>query len=314
VTELDLALALAELALFLRTPAGLATLAAAGGLLGMSGLLRLQKQGVAERRLGLRPQAATSRPRPGGPGVGDQLVKATSRLVLMATPTATLDAYRRTMVLGGDAGSLAEVQRFLGVKGLLAIGLAGVYTLVAVAGGQAPGILLLVILAVLGFYLPHLRLRRRVARRQREIRRSLPDVLDLLTICVEAGLGFDGALGRVVGKRDDALGHELDRVLNDMRLGRSRREALKALGTRVDVPDVSVFVAAIVQSEQLGASISRVLVVQSEQMRIRRRQRAEELAQKAAIKLLFPMVFLVLPALFVVILGPALPSMLKGLA
>lgn len=312
--ELDWAVVLAEAARVMRTPAALATIAAGGGILAMTGLLTLQKESFVVRRLGRPALAPTSRPRPGGPGVGDQLVTVSSRLVLLATPTATLDAYRRTMVLGGAAGSLVEVQRFLGVKGLLAIGLMGAYGLVAAAGGQSPSIFLLAILAVAGFYLPHLRLRRRVAARQREIQRSLPDVLDLLTICVEAGLGFDGALGRVVAKRDDALGHELDRVLNDMRLGRSRRDALKSLGTRTDVPDVNAFVSAMVQSEQLGASIARVLVVQSAQMRTRRRQRAEELAHKAAIKMLFPMVFLILPALFVVILGPALPSMLRGLA
>jgi tight adherence protein C len=137
--------------------------------------------------------------------------------------------------------------------------------------------------------------------------------LDLLTISVEAGLAFDSALQRVAEKWDNELSREFRRVLTDVRLGRSRREALRDMAQRTGVEDVQTFTAAIIQAEQLGVSIGKILRVQADQMRIRRRQRAEEAAQKAPIKMLFPMVFLIFPSLFVVILGPAVPKLMDSL-
>ncbi|MGH2502344.1 MAG: type II secretion system F family protein, partial [Ktedonobacterales bacterium] len=137
---------------------------------------------------------------------------------------------------------------------------------------------------------------------------------DLLTISVEAGLGFDQAMGRIVSKSNNTLGREFGQVLYQMRLGLPRREALRQIAERTGVDDVTQFVGAIIQAEQLGASIGRVLRIQSAEMRVRRRQRAQKLAQQAPIKMLFPMAFLILPSIFVVVLGPAIPRIVHVFA
>lgn len=159
--------------------------------------------------------------------------------------------------------------------------------------------------ALLGFFLPLLWLRTKINKRKREIIKSLPDAMDLLTITVEAGMGFDGALQKVAEKWDNELSRAFGKLVQEMRLGVIRREALRNMSNNMDVPDVTSFVAAIIQADQLGVSIAKILRVQSEQMRTKRRQRAEEAANKAPIKMLFPLVFLIFPALFVVLLGPA---------
>jgi tight adherence protein C len=166
--------------------------------------------------------------------------------------------------------------------------------------------------AGVGYMLPGIWLGQQIKKRKKSIIKALPDALDLLTISVEAGLGFDVALQRVTEKWDDELSREFRRVISDMRLGRSRREALRDLGERTGVEDVQTFVSAIIQADQLGVSMSKILRLQSDQMRVKRRQRAEEEAQKAPILMLFPMVFLIFPALFVVILGPAIPRLVES--
>jgi tight adherence protein C len=137
------------------------------------------------------------------------------------------------------------------------------------------------------------------------IRKSMPDALDLLTICVQAGLGFDAAMSRVAEKWEDALADEFSRCLREIRLGNVRRVALRNMADRIGITEMSSFVAAIIQSEQLGVSMSKVLGIQSEQMRIRRRQIAEEKAQQAPVKMLFPMALLIFPSIMIILLGPA---------
>jgi tight adherence protein C len=166
---------------------------------------------------------------------------------------------------------------------------------------------------VIGYLLPGIWLGQQIKKRKHNIVKSLPDALDLLTIAVEAGLAFDSGIQRVADKWENELSREFRRVLADMRLGRTRRDSLKDLATRTGVEDVQTFTAAIIQADQLGVSMAKILRIQSDQMRIRRRQRAEEAAQKAPVKMLFPMVFLIFPALFVVILGPAVPRIMTGL-
>ncbi len=166
---------------------------------------------------------------------------------------------------------------------------------------------------VLGYYLPLLWLSSRIQRRQKEILFALPDGLDMLNICVGAGLGFDAALSRVGERWRTALAQEFNRVVAEMRLGKPRRQALLAMAERTEVPDVDNFVATIIQADQLGVSIAKVLRTQAEHMRIKRRQRAEELARQATIKLLFPLVFLIFPSMLVVLLGPAIPQLLRTL-
>jgi tight adherence protein C len=138
----------------------------------------------------------------------------------------------------------------------------------------------------------------------------LPDVLDLLTVSVEAGLGFDQAVVKVIEKFKGPLAEEFHRTLQEVRMNKPRREALRALADRVGIDDLTAFIAALIQADQLGVSIAKVLRIQSDQMRIKRRQRAEEQAQKASIKMLFPLIFFIFPAMFIVLLGPAVLSMM----
>jgi tight adherence protein C len=175
-------------------------------------------------------------------------------------------------------------------------------------------ILLLALFGGIGYLIPVLWLRQQTNKRRGEVVRALPDVIDLLTISVEAGLGFDLALARVVSKSDSALSREFARVLTEMRYGIARRDALRALAERTGVEDLGAFISAIIQAEQLGASVANVLRIQSVEMRVRRRQNAERLAQTAPIKMLFPMAFLIFPPIFVVVLGPAIPHVVHAFA
>ena len=160
---------------------------------------------------------------------------------------------------------------------------------------------------------PEFWLGRRIRARQHAILLQIPDALDLLTISVRAGLGFDAALGKVVEKMEGPLIDEFRRALAEVRVGKARRDALRDIVPRTEVPALTNFIGAIIQAEQLGVSISKVLQVQSEQLRIERRQRAEEMAAKAPIKMLFPLVGCIFPSLFIVILGPAIILIVKTL-
>ena len=167
--------------------------------------------------------------------------------------------------------------------------------------------------AGIGYIGPEFWLGRRVRGRQKLILIQIPDALDLLTISVRAGLGFDAALGKVVEKMQGPLVDEFRRALAEVRVGKARREALRDIVPRTEVQPLTNFIGAIIQAEQLGVSISKVLQVQSEQLRIERRQRAEEQAAQAPIKMLFPLVGCIFPSLFVVILGPALILIMQNL-
>jgi tight adherence protein C len=312
-----LAAAVAAVPGLVGAPTTLAALAALGVLIAAWGALSLRQPGLVAQRLGQAvPIAHTLEEAELQRSFHDRvlwpLVMACSRLVLRYTPHSAIEGYRRKLVLAGSPGGL-DVRDFLGLKGLFTLGLPAIYAVLSVLVLSVPSPLVVIALAGLGFRMPDFWLSKRIKARQLAVQRALPDTLDLLTICVEAGLGFDAAIGRVVEKRDDELSREFGRVLTEMRMGRSRREALRSLSERTDVRDVNTFVGAIIQSEQLGVPISRVLHTQAEQMRMRRRQRAEEAAHKAPIKMLFPMVFLIFPSMFVVILGPAMPGIFKML-
>lgn len=164
----------------------------------------------------------------------------------------------------------------------------------------------------LGFMLPELLINSLIQRRQKAIRKALPDALDLLTICVEAGLGFDGAMAKVYEKWDNPLSLSFGRVLREIQLGKLRREALRDMADRIGLAEVTSFVASVIQSEQLGVSMAKVLRIQADQMRIRRRQRAEEEAHKAPIKMLIPMAVLIFPSICIVLMTPAILQLLKS--
>ena len=158
---------------------------------------------------------------------------------------------------------------------------------------------------IIGIFGPEARLNGAIGKRRTEIEQQLPDVIDLLVISVEAGLGFDAALGRVIQNVPGELAREFQRTLQETRVGVSRVDALRSLAARTDVDDLNSFVLALIQADQFGVSIARVLRVQAEEMRIRRRQRAQERAFAAPVKLIFPLLIFIFPALFIVILGPA---------
>jgi len=234
------------------------------------------------------------------------MMDAAARFVTRFTPQQSLEATRHKLELAGRPNNWGPAE-FWGVRALAGVLMAVLIFLLMSTTRQSLKQSLLYSGAVgaLGFYLPVLWLRSKIRRRQEEIIRALPDALDLLTICVEAGLGFDAAMSQVTDKWDNELSRAFARANQEMRLGKLRREALRSMADSMDVPDVSSFIAAIIQADQLGVSIAKVLRIQSEQMRIKRRQRAEEQARKAPVKMMIPLAFLIFPSIYIILLGPA---------
>lgn len=178
--------------------------------------------------------------------------------------------------------------------------------------GFMKSILALFMGAIGGYLLFELIIMNRINTRQRAIERGLPDALDMLTISVEAGLGFDAAIQKVAQKSEGPLSEEFSKTLQEMRIGRTRREALRDLGLRTGVSDMGRFVDALIQADQLGVSMGNVLRNQSDQMRVIRRQRIQEQAMKAPIKMLFPIMIFIMPSIFIILLGPAIMEMYKA--
>ncbi len=164
-----------------------------------------------------------------------------------------------------------------------------------------------------GFWLPQIMLTSRVTRRQKEVRKAMPDALDLLTICVEAGLGFDAAMSKVSEKWENELSLAFARAIREIQLGKVRRDALRDMSDRLGIAEMTSFVAAIIQSEQLGVSMAKILRIQSDQMRVKRRQRAEEEAHKAPVKMIIPMALLIFPTIMIIILTPAALQIMTSL-
>lgn len=224
--------------------------------------------------------------------------------ILAVLPHSLLGTLKKRLILAGSpvnpSGYLLATAASMAVFGVLALTM----ILAVGAGFQAQQLLIVIVLAVVGAVLPYLWLEGRIRRRQATIIKSLPDSFDLITTCVEAGLGLDAALSRVAEKVQGPFAEELSQTLREIGLGQSRRDALYDLGQRTGVPDLLTFVNAVIQAEQMGTSVGQVLRVQADQMRIRRRQRAEEQAHKAPVKMTFPLVLCIFPTLFLVILGP----------
>ncbi|MBP2636733.1 MAG: Type secretion system domain protein [Firmicutes bacterium] len=261
----------------------------------------------------------------GRPGIEDELAKPFRQRILaplkgdMATvlskitPKAVRATLEQKLIMAGGFGKLTS-NEFILVMSFLALALpvitGTIGVLSGIAGSKVIGAM------ALGFLvsqlLPFMLLNKKIAARKRSIQKDLPDVLDLLTVSVEAGLGFDGALAKLSEKMKGALVDEFSRVLQEMRMGVARRQAVVSMGVRCDVPDLSLFTASLVQADQLGVSIGNVLRVQSAAMRQKRRQRAEEQAMKAPIKMLLPLVLFIFPSLFVVLLGPAVIQMFNS--
>jgi tight adherence protein C len=226
-----------------------------------------------------------------------------ARAALRVTPQASMESVGLKLLRAG-LGRKVSPTAFLASKAGLALG-AFLLALVA-AGPAARGMLLGFVFAAAAFMLPDIFLTFRTRGRKETLSAELPDTLDLLAVSVEAGLGFDAAISKVNEHMDGPLSEEFAMALGEMRIGESRQNALQKMVRRVDTPEFSAFVRAVIQADQLGISLGRILKVQAEDSRTRRQLAAEEKAQKAPIKMLFPTVFFIFPALFVVVLGPAL--------
>jgi tight adherence protein C len=223
------------------------------------------------------------------------------------TPQKQLDQTRKMI---DQAGMSTDPSTFFAMRVVLTVVffVAGVFLFV-ITGIRPLGanpIISVALITFLGNYMPVNSLKSRISKRQKNVIRALPDALDLLVICVEAGLGFDQAMGRIYEKWDNDLALAFGRVLKEIQLGKRRSDSLRDMADRLDVPDVNAFAAAIIQADQLGVSMAKILRVQSDQMRVKRRQRAQEKAQQAPIKMMIPMVLLIFPSIWIVLLGPAI--------
>jgi len=230
-------------------------------------------------------------------------------LALRVSPSGTIGRLGRLLDLAGNPAGWT-LERLLGFKGagLLLGGLLGLFF----GGMNFKGFLYGAAAAAAGFMLPDLLIMNMGTKRQEVLRRGLADALDMLTVCVEAGQGFDGAILQVARSVEGPVAGEFARVLAEIQIGKSRGDAFSSLSARTKVPEIQTFVTALVQADRLGLPIGSVLREQSVQMRLVRRQRAEEKAQKVPVKILFPMLFCIFPALFIVIIGPGAIQMMDA--
>ena len=243
------------------------------------------------------------------------IARQLGELALRFTPQNAIQDTAQKLERAGNPGNIDPTLFFA----FRIIGLVGGFGLLLFMGSVAPedsalsqrGLLYAIPVGIFGFYMPELMLRSKIERRQKAIRKAMPDALDLLTICVEAGLGFDAAMAKVFEKWDNELGRAFGRVIREIQLGKLRREALRDMSERLGIAEMTSFVAAVIQSEQLGVSMAHVLRIQSDQMRVKRRQRAEEEAHKAPIKMLIPMALLIFPAICIVLMTPAVLIILQ---
>jgi tight adherence protein C len=243
------------------------------------------------------------------------IARKLGEMALKFTPQNAIQGTSRKLELAGNPGGLDPTiflaMRMAGISlGVLVL----MVEMIAPEGSflKGKGLLYGLPAGGLGFFLPELWLSSKISRRQHSIRKAMPDALDLLTICVEAGLGFDAAMAKVYEKWDNELGKALGRVIREVQLGKLRKDALRDMADRIGLPEMTSFVAAVVQSEQLGVSMSKVLRIQADQMRMKRRQYAEEEAHKAPLKMLIPMAFLIFPSICIVLLTPAFLMLLRS--
>ena len=231
-------------------------------------------------------------------------------LVLKVNPRTSLESISLKL-LGAGLGRRITPTGFLAAKGLMAGFGALLGVMVSSMAGSATGLLFTVGLAAGGFFAPDYVLNLKARARRERIKADLPDALDLLAVSVEAGLGFDGAIAKITEHMEGPLADEFSLTLGEMRIGESRQDALKRMADRVDAPELSSFTRAIIQADQLGTSLGRILRVQAADSRLRRQAAAEEKAMKAPIKMLFPTVLFIFPSIFLVILGPAFMNLEK---
>jgi tight adherence protein C len=224
------------------------------------------------------------------------------------TPQKLIQDTTLKLELAGNPGRIDAATflatRFIGAA-LFGGGLLMISLLSATRWPFSRTVLVVGIFTVIGFFFPQLWLQGRINSRQTEVRKALPDALDLLTICVEAGLGFDAAMSKVAEKWDNELSLMFGRTIREVQLGKTQREALRDMADRIGLPELTSFVAAVIQSQQLGVSLAKVLRIQSDQLRMKRRQFAEELAHKAPVKMIIPMALLTFPSIMIILMAPA---------
>jgi tight adherence protein C len=270
-----------------------------------------------ERLTSIRRAAGYGRTRVASPGIFDEqgnfreravapFLLSLARVVMRVTPGASVDRISTKLLNAGLARKVSPTT-FLASKAILGVGgFIGAQVAVPLLGFLASkGILLGIVLALVGFMLPDVVLTFKTRSRKEILRAELPDALDLLAVSVEAGMGFDGAISKLTEHMDGPLAEEFALTLGEMRIGESRSNALTKMMHRVATPELAAFVRAIIQADQLGISLGRILKVQAADSRMRRQLAAEERAMKAPIKMLFPTVIFIFPAMFIVILGPA---------
>ncbi len=229
-------------------------------------------------------------------------IQGLARSATGVLPQSVLSDIENQLLMAGSPMKLNTFITFW-MSSLAVFGLIGV--LVFVTAGGLPALAVGTVLVGVGYMMPRMWLKGRVKAKQKAVILSLPDNLDLITTCVEAGLGLDAALSRVAEQGQGPLPGELQRMLRDVAMGKLRREAMQEMSDRLGVEELSNFITSIIQAEKLGVSISQVLRVQSDQLRMQRRQRAERLANEAPVKMIFPLVLLIFPAFLAVILAPA---------
>ncbi len=237
------------------------------------------------------------------------------QLALRFTPQNAIQATSKKLELAGNPGGMdPTVFWALRMAGLSLGALLFFVATIAPEGSflKGRGLLIGIPAAAMGFFLPELWLGGRISKRQNDVRKAMPDALDLLTICVEAGLGFDAAMAKVYEKWDNVVARAFGRVIREIQLGKLRRDSLKDMADRLGVAEMTSFIAAVIQSEQLGVSLARVLRIQADQMRIKRRQRAEEAAHKAPIKMLIPLAILIFPSICLVLMTPAVLMLMQS--
>jgi len=241
------------------------------------------------------------------------MYNALARFVIQFTPENQIEEVRSKIDKAGMTGKI-EPTTFFGQRVALTLGLGGGAFFLFFFLTDWPVIRAVIgtgIGAALGYYLPMLQLQGKISRRQNAILKGLPDALDLMVVCVEAGLSFDGAMGKVYEKWDNEVAHAFGRIIQEIQLGKLRRDALRDMSKRLDVPDFTTFAAAIIQADQLGVSIGKILRIQSDQMRVKRRQRAQEKAQQAPLKMMIPMTFLIFPSIWIVLMGPSVITVMN---
>lgn len=243
------------------------------------------------------------------------IARKMGQLALRFTPQNAIQATSKKLELAGNPGGMdPTVFWALRMAGLSLGALLFFVATIAPEGSflEGRGLMIGIPAAAMGFFLPELWLGGRISKRQNDVRKAMPDALDLLTICVEAGLGFDAAMAKVYEKWDNVVALAFGRVIREIQLGKLRRDALKDMADRLGVPEMTSFIAAVIQSEQLGVSLARVLRIQADQMRIKRRQRAEEAAHKAPIKMLIPLAILIFPSICMVLMTPAVLMLMQS--